>query len=195
MSEETRPSGEEMEPTSSEHGDVAAGTYTEEGERVYDTEIRGRLLLWLALGLVGLVAVAGVLVYFLYLGFVELETRAQPPAPILEVERAPIFVPGARLLPEPERSLAEVRAEYEALATSYGWVDESAGIARIPIERAIELVAERGLPTASADAGEEPPVGAVTEDGAEREPGAADVLSVQEPEEPATVEDEGGDER
>jgi len=29
---------------------------------------------------------------------------------------------------------------------SYGWVDEKAGVARIPIERAMELLVKRGLP-------------------------------------------------
>ena len=39
---------------------------------------------------------------------------------------------------------------------SYGWVDEKAGVAHIPIERAMELVAQRGLPVyspANKDAG------------------------------------------
>jgi DNA-binding GntR family transcriptional regulator len=34
-----------------------------------------------------------------------------------------------------------------AILHSYGWVDRDAGIVRIPIERAIEILAERGLPT------------------------------------------------
>jgi len=29
---------------------------------------------------------------------------------------------------------------------SYGWVDEKDGVARIPIERAMELIVQRGLP-------------------------------------------------
>src|SRR5580693_3442115 len=29
---------------------------------------------------------------------------------------------------------------------SYGWIDEKAGIVRIPIERAMDLIAQRGLP-------------------------------------------------
>jgi hypothetical protein len=29
---------------------------------------------------------------------------------------------------------------------SYGWVDEKAGIVRIPIERAMDLLVQRGLP-------------------------------------------------
>lgn len=37
--------------------------------------------------------------------------------------------------------------EYQGL-TSYGWVDEEAGIARVPIEVAIDLTAQRGLPIA-----------------------------------------------
>ncbi|HHB90475.1 MAG TPA: hypothetical protein ENK60_04135 [Anaerolineae bacterium] len=38
------------------------------------------------------------------------------------------------------------KAQQEELLNSYGWVDKDAGIARIPIERAIELTAQQGLP-------------------------------------------------
>ncbi len=36
-------------------------------------------------------------------------------------------------------TLAEVNSEQHDLATTYGWVDQSKGIVRIPIERAMEL--------------------------------------------------------
>jgi hypothetical protein len=36
------------------------------------------------------------------------------------------------------------------LLEGYQWVDEQAGVVRIPIERAMELLAERGLPSRSA---------------------------------------------
>lgn len=39
---------------------------------------------------------------------------------------------------------------------SYGWVDQDAGVVRIPIDRAMELVAQRGLPT-RPQAGVAPP--------------------------------------
>jgi len=39
---------------------------------------------------------------------------------------------------------------------SYGWVDEQAGVVRIPIDRAMELLAQRGLPT-RPQAGVAPP--------------------------------------
>ena len=38
------------------------------------------------------------------------------------------------------------RAQEEKLLSSYGWVDKEAGIARIPIDRAIDLISEQGLP-------------------------------------------------
>ena len=41
--------------------------------------------------------------------------------------------------------LAELRGKEQAAATSYGWVDQSAGVVRLPIDRAMELVvAEQG---------------------------------------------------
>jgi hypothetical protein len=38
----------------------------------------------------------------------------------------------------------------ESQLNSYGWVDEKAGVAHIPIERAMELLVERGLPVVPA---------------------------------------------
>jgi len=46
----------------------------------------------------------------------------------------------------PGRELLEMRAAEDAALHSYGWVDRRAGIVRIPIDRAMELVAKRGLP-------------------------------------------------
>ncbi|MBL9205134.1 MAG: hypothetical protein JNN01_08625 [Opitutaceae bacterium] len=35
--------------------------------------------------------------------------------------------------------LAELRAKEQTLSASYGWVDEKAGVVRLPIDRAVEL--------------------------------------------------------
>jgi hypothetical protein len=37
-------------------------------------------------------------------------------------------------------------AEEEQELNSYGWVDAGNGIARVPIDRAMELIVEQGLP-------------------------------------------------
>ena len=43
--------------------------------------------------------------------------------------------------------LLEQREKAEAQLNNYGWVDESSGVVRIPINQAMVLVAEQGLPT------------------------------------------------
>jgi len=70
------------------------------------------------------------------------DARHRPPAP--QLEETPVL--------DWQRQLA---AE-EQLLHSYGWVSQKDGIVRIPIERAIDLVAQRGLPArapAPADEG------------------------------------------
>lgn len=44
-------------------------------------------------------------------------------------------------------ALQGFRAREDAELRTYGWVDQNAGIVRIPIERAKELALERGFPT------------------------------------------------
>ena len=45
-----------------------------------------------------------------------------------------------------------ILAGQEETLNSYGWVDEKAGVARIPIDRAMDLLAQRGLPARSQSA-------------------------------------------
>lgn len=50
-------------------------------------------------------------------------------------------------LEEVERqNLDQARIKEEGVLNSYGWVDEKAGSVHIPIERAMQLVEQRGLP-------------------------------------------------
>jgi hypothetical protein len=54
---------------------------------------------------------------------------------------------GAPLLEVNERGqLRDFLMRQEDQLNSYGWIDEKAGVAHIPIERAMELTAERGIP-------------------------------------------------
>ena len=65
------------------------------------------------------------------------------PAVAANLARTP---PEPRLEPFPLALGQRLRAEEDATLTTYGWVDRKAGVARIPIDRAIEILAERGLP-------------------------------------------------
>ena len=53
---------------------------------------------------------------------------------------------GPRLQTTPSSDLEILRAREKERLNSYGWVDEAQGVVRIPIERAMDIVAERGLP-------------------------------------------------
>ncbi len=54
--------------------------------------------------------------------------------------------PEPRLQVRPLEDLKVVREGQEELLNSYAWVDRANGKVRIPIDRAMELVVERGLP-------------------------------------------------
>ena len=46
------------------------------------------------------------------------------------------------------QDVADLHAREDLLLDNYSWVDQSQGKVRIPIERAMELIAQRGLPVA-----------------------------------------------
>ena len=54
------------------------------------------------------------------------------------------------LLAVPGQELQAWHAEEEHVLGSYGWVDRENGLARIPIERAMAILLERGLPARKA---------------------------------------------
>lgn len=127
-----------------------------DGKQPLDFEINLRRLVWLTFGLVGLVVVAAIAMWFFSLALRNQGIAADPAPPLLEEARLPYEPPAPRLQKDPIRELAELRASEERELSSWGWVDESNGIARIPIDRAVDLVVEQGLP------GPSPAIGAPT---------------------------------
>jgi hypothetical protein len=60
--------------------------------------------------------------------------------------------PNPRLETDERNQLNQIRTREDGLLDSYGWVDEQAGTVRIPIERAMDLLVQRGLPVRSQGA-------------------------------------------
>lgn len=54
--------------------------------------------------------------------------------------------PTPRLEEDERGQLEGILTKENQILYSYGWVDEKAGIARIPIDRAMDLLVQRGLP-------------------------------------------------
>jgi hypothetical protein len=87
-----------------------------------------------------------VLVWRLLLVFAAREPRPVMPEFPLAAEQENRLPPEPRLQTNPRQDLRDLRSTEEAVLTGYGWVDRKAGIARIPIDEAMKLTVERGLP-------------------------------------------------
>lgn len=88
--------------------------------------------------------------------------RAQP----LGATVSPLVKEGARVLPpsprlqvQPHQELVDYCAAQQKAVNSYGWVNQESGVAHIPVDRAMDLVLARGLPTRPAS---EAPAGSPT---------------------------------
>jgi hypothetical protein len=115
-------------------------------------------------------ALGCVLVYFILKGMYSYldayENRHQPPPnALVEQPRrdtrtvAPGDIsrfPQPRLQSDERLEINDVRLQEENTLHSYGWVNQPAGVVRIPIDRAMQLLAQRGLPT-RPQAGAVPP--------------------------------------
>jgi hypothetical protein len=97
----------------------------------------------------GLLVVAAVVHLFLWwlMGIYEGQhQRAQTqvfPMAAGQTDRRP---PEPRLQDNPQQELRDLRAKQEALLNGYGWVNKENGVARIPIDEAMRMVIEKGLP-------------------------------------------------
>lgn len=117
-----------------------------------DRELSLRGILGFGAGVL-ILAVAAALVCTALLGALTSRLKRQdpPPSPLAEAS-VPVLPPEPRLQRSPPADMARFRAHELAFLGSYGWVDRKAGIARIPVERAIELTVDGGLSPALTDA-------------------------------------------
>jgi hypothetical protein len=97
-------------------------------------------------------AIAALVVgFYKYLDARETAEKAQR-YPMSETVNRPL-PPRPRLQTYPFTDVTTMRAEDRRLLDEYAWVDKNGGVVRIPIERAIEILAERGLPHRAAPPG------------------------------------------
>ena len=78
-------------------------------------------------------------------------SRPQPVAPVAAVGPS-LLPPAPRLQVSPAEDLREMRQREEREMASYAWEDRPAGFIRIPLERALEIVARQGVPSWSPPA-------------------------------------------
>jgi len=100
-----------------------------------DVNVRG--VLYFALWLTVVAIVIHIAIWLLYEYFA---ARQKGP---LTIPHQPAATPVAKpqLQVQPESELSQLRSSEEQILRNYGWIDREKGIVRIPIERAMDIIA------------------------------------------------------
>ncbi len=123
----------------------------------YDSEIRTKGVVAFVVGLLSLIvfAIAGIWALS-HVMRARVALRDPEPPPLLDARRPPPR-PRDALQTNPAADMTTFRAEQQKELDKYAWVDKQAGVAEIPIARAIDIAAAQGLPAPPA-----PPAAAQT---------------------------------
>ena len=117
-------------------------------------------ILMFGLALLVVAIIISLFVWWLFDHFAARAAQSGRPLPA-EAARAagePVL-PEPRLQVSPAQDLQTMRATEDAILNNYGWEDRQAGIVRLPIDRALQILADRGLPVqpqADGSASEKP---------------------------------------
>jgi len=73
-----------------------------------------------------------------------------PPPPVLAEARVKSLPAGVLLQDDPEKDLKILRAREDAVLSGWAWADPAHTHARVPADRALEIVAAKGFPPRAA---------------------------------------------
>ena len=110
-------------------------------------DVNVRAVTRFGLGIGSGIIVAVFLMWFLFDRFAAREARRATPREPVAASNPQKQPPEPRLRPDPVGDLAAFRAQEDAMLTGYAVSQTEKGIVRIPVERALELVAKEGLPS------------------------------------------------
>jgi len=135
------------------HGGHAGSTDPVEGDGIHYSGIGWFVVILTATTIFCMVLVWGVFEYMSSSAASRDAVRPAVAGPAVTPSIADGRIVGSSARPGPEMLVIEptvleaFRAREDAELSTYGWVDENAGVVRIPIERAKDLMLERGYPT------------------------------------------------
>ncbi|PYU27005.1 MAG: hypothetical protein DMG32_08710 [Acidobacteria bacterium] len=104
-----------------------------------------RVLLYFVLFIAAILVAASLSLIWLFKYFQKAENPGSFIAAPFATERP--LPPPPRIQPNPGADMQNYYQSQQNLLNSYGWIDRQNGIVRLPIDRAMELLLERGLPT------------------------------------------------
>jgi hypothetical protein len=109
-------------------------------------DVSFRPIISAAVGLATVIVLVVIAMRFLFVYYAAREATSSPAPNPLAAEFARNEPPLPRLQTAPIEDLHKLRKVEDTLLGTYGWIDRDAGVARLPIDRAMDLLAERGLP-------------------------------------------------
>jgi hypothetical protein len=113
-----------------------------------DRELDFKAIVQISVGIAVVVVISFLVAGWLLPVFEEHNASLNPPPSPLAEANQPWVPPGPGLQHfPPTTDLRSLEAGQEERLHSYGWVDQEAGIVHIPVERAMEVIAGRGLPS------------------------------------------------
>jgi hypothetical protein len=111
-----------------------------------DSDVDVRAVVASGVGLIVVAMAIYLMIWLLFRYFDARESARVVPEYPLAAGAATRQPPEPRLQTNPRADLQELRAHEDALLNSYGWIDKQDGVVRIPIEEAMKITAQRGLP-------------------------------------------------
>ena len=88
-------------------------------------------------------------VVWLMLDFLRIN-QARKDVPLSTLADPQALPPAPRLQVSPGQDLKQTRQTEDTVLSAYRWVDKDAGVVGIPVEQAIKILAQRGLPAREA---------------------------------------------
>ena len=100
------------------------------------SDMNPKYVAYFALGLVIVAILVQVALWWMFHRFEQAQARRETRPTLVE---APKRVPEPRLQVNPQDDLQDLLRQENQILGTYGWIDRGAGIARIPIDRAMQL--------------------------------------------------------
>jgi len=117
--------------------------------RFESTDVNAKAVVMTGVAIIVTVIVFSAIIFGYFSFLLGRRERLSPPVLPMNA-RGVVLPPEPRLQPSPRNDLRELRiAENDALQ-KYGWIDKSHGRLAIPIDRAMQLIAQRGIPPQTA---------------------------------------------
>ena len=115
-----------------------------------DRELNFKAIFGFAIGLAIVCAIAFALMWGISVSQKKRLADQDAPPPVLAEARVKSVPAGALLQPDPETDMRTLRAREDAVLAGWAWADPSHAHARVPVDRALEIVAAKGFPPRTA---------------------------------------------